>query len=92
MGLNAKEIADFRDFWLAKMPTTPYTRLTWLTTGEMNTLAPLAVSPKPDTMIRVFLDFAGLSSKENISPQILPHYDRNGFTLVEWGGLLTNSR
>ncbi len=88
IGLNSKEISDFKEFWLPKMPTTPYTRLTWLTTEQMNTLAPLAVSPKPDSTIRVFLDFAGLSSKENISPQILPHYNRDGFTLVEWGGLL----
>lgn len=91
MGLNTKEIADFNEFWLAKMPTTPYTRLTWLTTEEMNTLAPLAVSPKPDTMIRVFLDFEGLASKANITPQTLPKYQRAGFTLVEWGGLLKTS-
>ncbi|MFH1712143.1 MAG: hypothetical protein ABH846_02820, partial [Patescibacteria group bacterium] len=49
LGLNSKEIADFKDFWLPKMPATPYTRLTWLLTDEMNTLAPLAVSPKPDS-------------------------------------------
>lgn len=92
MGLNAKEIAGFEDFWLAKMPTTPYTRLTWLTTEQMNTLAPLAVSPKPDTMIRVFLDFQGLDSKVAIVPQVLPKYQRNGFTLVEWGGLLRTGK
>jgi len=92
MGLNAKEIADFKDFWMAKMPTTPFTRLTWLTTEQMNTLAPLAVSPKPDSMIRVFLDFQGLSSKAAIAPQVLPKYQRNGFTLVEWGGLLVSSK
>ncbi|MEI6144098.1 MAG: hypothetical protein WCP91_00685 [Candidatus Berkelbacteria bacterium] len=92
MGLNAKEIADFKDFWMAKMPKTPYTRLTWLTTDQMNTLAPLAVSPKPDSMIRVFLDFQGLTSKESIAPQVLPHYQRNGFALVEWGGLLTTQK
>lgn len=88
MGLNAKEIADFLDFWADKMPTTKYTRLTWLLTEEMNTLAPLAVSPKPDSSIRVFLDYEGLNDKVNIASQTLPHYERNGFTLVEWGGIL----
>ena len=91
-GLNAKEIADFKDFWLPKMPATPFTRLTWLTTEQMNTLAPLSVSPKPDTMIRVFLDFEGLQSRAAIAPQILPKYQRVGFTLVEWGGLLTTRK
>ncbi|MCX6812186.1 MAG: hypothetical protein NTW79_00995 [Candidatus Berkelbacteria bacterium] len=88
MGLNNKEISDFKDFWLPKMPATPYVRLTWLTNNQMNILAPLAVSPKPDSEIRVFLDFEGLSSPINITQQILPKYQRSGFTLVEWGGLL----
>jgi hypothetical protein len=88
MGLNDKEIADFKEFWLPRMPKTSYIRLTWLTTEEMNVLAPLSVSPKPDTLIRVFLDFKGLDSKVAIAPQILPHRERTGFTLVEWGGLL----
>ena len=92
MGLNTKEIADFNQFWLPKMPKTSFVRLTWLTTEEMNTLAPLSVSPKPDTMIRVFLDFEGLDSKVSIAPQVLPHYERMGFTLVEWGGLLKGGK
>jgi hypothetical protein len=92
MGLNTKEIADFNEFWLPKMPATPYVRLSWLTTPEMNTLAPLSVSPKPDSSIRVFLDFEGLNSKIDIAPQILPHYERKGFTLVEWGGLLKGKK
>jgi hypothetical protein len=92
MGLNDKEIADFKEFWLPKMPATPYVRLSWLLTPEMDTLAPLAVSPKPDSSIRVFLDFEGLNSKIDIAPQILPHYERKGFTLVEWGGLLKGQK
>jgi hypothetical protein len=91
MGLNSKEIADFIEFWLPKMPTTPFVRLTWLTTEEMNILAPLQVSPRPDSVIRVFLDFAGLEKETAITPQVLPKYDRKGFTLVEWGGLLVGN-
>jgi len=92
MGLNDKEIADFNEFWLPKMPATPLVRLTWLGTKEMDELAPIAVWPKPDSSIRVFLDFQGLGSKEAITPQILPKYQRKGFTLVEWGGLLRSKK
>ncbi len=88
MGLNKKESSDFLAFWLPKMPSTPYVRLSWLSTRDMNALAPLTVSPKPDTMIRIFLDFKGLESPVAIDPQILSAPARNGFTLVEWGGLL----
>jgi hypothetical protein len=88
IGLNQREIGDFLEFWLPKMPNTPYTRLTWLQNKEMDKLAPLAVSPKPDSSIRVFLDFNGLDSPQTISSQTLVKMPRAGFTLVEWGGLL----
>ena len=87
-GLNSKEIADFVDFWQDHLPKTPYVKLTWLTTEEMNVLAPLEVSPKPDTIIRVFLDAKGLEKPIPFTAQKLTKIERNGFTLVEWGGLL----
>lgn len=88
LGLNQQETTDFLEFWQSKLPTSAYTRLTWLTTAEMNQLAPLAVSPRPDTAIRVFLDFAPLEKPINLAPQNLSAPARAGFTLVEWGGLL----
>lgn len=88
LGLNEKETFDFLDFWLPKMPSNPYIKLTWLNTFEMNQLAPLSVLPKPDTMIRVFLDFKGYDEPAKLEPQKFYAPKRNGFTLVEWGGLL----
>lgn len=88
IGLNQKETADFMEFWMPKMPKTNYVRLTWLQNKEMDALAPLKITPKPDTIIRVFLDFAGLDQKQDMPAQNLKHILRNGFTAVEWGGLL----
>ena len=90
LGANARESQDFLDFWLEKMPTTPYTRLTWFGTEEMDILAPLYVHPKPDTVIRVFLDFAGLEKPIDLPQQELSSIPRLGFDLFEWGGLLRN--
>lgn len=87
LGLNAKEKADFMDFWMAKLPTTPYVRLTWLMTADMNRLAPLTINPKPDSLIRIFLDYEGLQNPIDIKPQNLYSIPRKGFTVVEWGGL-----
>ncbi|MCL5795595.1 MAG: hypothetical protein M1338_04565 [Patescibacteria group bacterium] len=92
LGLNQKESADFMEFWLPKMPSTPFVRLTWLGTDQMNKLAPLSVEPKPDTMIRIFLDFEGFNQPINITPQKLSATARIGFTLVEWGGLLKGEK
>lgn len=88
MGLTAQETSDFLDFWAPKLPTTPYVRLTWLTNNELDQLAPLTITPQPDSVIRVFLDFAGLDTPVQLPTQQLPHYQRTGFTAVEWGGLL----
>ena len=88
LGLNEKESADFLEFWLSKMPTTPYVRLTWFTTQQLNELAPLVIWPRPNTIIRIFLDFQGIENKISLPLQHLSALPRTGFTVVEWGGLL----
>jgi len=76
------------EYRLPKLPQSPYVQLTWLGTADMDQLAPLKVSPKPDTSIRIFLDFVGLERPVSLIPQKLSAPERRGFTLVEWGGLL----
>ena len=87
-GLNEKEITDFMEFWSNNLPKTPYVKVSWFTTEQMNKLAPLRVNPKPDTVIRVFLDARGLYEPVKLTPQKLTKTERIGFTLVEWGGYL----
>jgi hypothetical protein len=91
LGLNDKERSDFETFWFDRLPSTPFVRITWLMTQDMNRLAKLTVTPKPDTLIRVFMEFEGMQEPESLKPQKLTHPDRHGFTLVEWGGLLTKN-
>lgn len=90
LGLRGREVTDFLEFWLPRMPHTPYVRLSWLGTRDMDELAPLTITPKPDTAIRVFLDFAGVEAPHPFAPQTLTSRPRTGFTVVEWGGLLRN--
>ncbi len=86
-GFNTQEIADFVDYWHDKLPAKPYIRLSWLTTEQMNNLAPLQISPRPDTLIRTFLDFSGLDAPIDLAPQTFSAPERRGFTVTEWGGL-----
>lgn len=86
-GLNAKETADFMAYWEPRLPNRPYVRLSWLTTTQMNKLAPLVISPRPATLLRVFLDFEGLDAPINLPAQRFSAPARDGFTVVEWGGL-----
>lgn len=86
-GLNAKESQEFMDFWLPKMTGAPYYRVSFLT-DTWSKAAPLYVNPKPDTNIRIFMDWQKLSAPINIATPKIITPARNGFTLVEWGGLL----
>ena len=87
-GLIEKEYNEFIEFWLPKMSSKNYYFVTFVPQEQFDKLAPLSVEPKPDTIIRVFMDFEGLDNYVNVAPQIIKHTERVGFTVVEWGGAL----
>ncbi len=89
LGLNAKEISDFTDFWLPIVSKSPYALISFVPQAEWSQAAPLSISPAPETVIRVFMDWKPLSAPIKVAPQVLPPTpQRTGFTAVEWGGLL----
>jgi hypothetical protein len=89
LGLNAKEAADFKDFWLPHLTASPYARISFVPQQAWSVAAPLAVSPKADTTVRLFMDWRPLNAPIAIAPQQLgPTPARTGFTVVEWGGTL----
>ena len=85
IGLTAREANEFIIYWLPKMQDNPYNIIT-LHTDDYARSVPLTVSPAPDTQIRVFMTYKSSDTPVDIPEQELPHYERNGFTLVEWGG------
>lgn len=87
-GLNEKEIADFKEFWLPRLNSDPYYFITFVPQADFDRYAPLTVKPRPDTVIRVFFDYRGLSAPINVPEQQLTAPAREGFTVVEWGGRL----
>ncbi len=90
IGLNDKEMGDFKEYWLKQLSAKPYYQISFLTQSEFNRLAPISFSPKsPETLIRVMMTARGLNETKNIQEQHLPPTPkRNGFTAVEWGGTL----
>ena len=72
-------------YWLPKMQDNPYNVIT-LHTDDYARSVPLTVSPAPDAQIRVFMTYYSSNTPVDIQEQELPHYERNGFTHVEWGG------
>lgn len=85
IGLTAREANEFIIYWLPKLQNNEYNIIT-LHTEDYADSVPLTLSIQPDTMIRVFMTYYSSDKPVEIEEQKLPRYERNGFTLVEWGG------
>jgi len=88
LGLSEKETADFLEFWQPKLEVKPFVFVTFVPQSEFDKLAPLTVSPKPDKVIRVFLDYTPLDAPVVVREPNIATPVRTGFTVVEWGGRL----
>lgn len=88
LGLNKKEQTDFIEFWEPKMIGSPYYFVTFLGTDDMNKIAPLTITPKPDTVIRILMDFTPLKQPIHVDGYEIKTPTRDGYTVVEWGGVL----
>lgn len=85
LGLNEKEQTDFISYWLPRLQESPYNYITFQTTAYTDN-AKLLVTPQPDSVIRVYMVYEKLGSKNYyVEPQILTPIERKGFTVVEWG-------
>jgi hypothetical protein len=92
LGLNEKEIKDFKEYWLGELKGYSYYKIRLLSEEFLDENIAVKINPKPDTFIRVIFYFEGTyNSKEKlIEPQIKTPI-RKGFTAVEWGGILETS-
>jgi hypothetical protein len=87
LGLNQREQDQFQSYWLKALPASPYYFVGVVPQSQINDLAPLTISPTPDSLLRVTLYFKALTdnSLQVQAPQ-LPSFTRHGFTATEWGG------
>lgn len=68
------------------MQTFPYYRMSFLMNDILDQSAPITISPKPDSMQRIFMDFTGLNAPIIVPEQHLIPFVRTGFSVIEWGG------
>ncbi len=85
LGLNRREANEFIVFWLPLMQDNKYNLISFQTDSYTES-AKLYITPKPDTLIRVFMAYKPLEEYTEIEEQILSSPERTGFTAVEWGG------
>jgi hypothetical protein len=87
LGLNGKESADFIEYWEPYMQGSKYYFVTFMGNYALDQIAPLNISPKPDTVIRILMDFKPLDKPIPVLDYRIETPERNGFTVVEWGGV-----
>ena len=88
LGLTEREADEFIIYWLPKLEVNKYNYIRFETKEEINSYMPLLVSPNPDSIIRVMMDYKPLDERIDVQEQILNTPERVGFVLVEWGGSL----
>lgn len=87
LGLNDKESEEFIIYWLPILQENKYNYIRFASIDEINKNMPLELSEKPDTIIRVLMQYKPLNNKINVQEQTLSTIERKGFTVVEWGGV-----
>lgn len=85
LGLTRREANEFIVYWLPMMEQNEYNIISFQT-DIYTDAARLEVSPAPDTLIRVFMAWQAIDSFAELPEQELTAPERNGFTIVEWGG------
>ena len=85
LGLTRREANEFIVYWLPLMEQNSYNIISFQTYVYTDA-AKLEIAPAPDTLIRVFMTWMASDTFIELPEQELSAPDRNGFTVVEWGG------
>ena len=90
LGLNEREAEEFIIYWLPQMEHNKYNFIRFADKDEIDKYMPLEITPKPDTVIRILMEFKPLDKKIEVKEQKLTKIERIGYTAVEWGGSVIN--
>lgn len=85
IGLISKEYNEFIVYWLPKMQNNSYNLISFQDEAYTNN-AKLNIMPEPDSILRVFMAYKPLEEAISIEEQTLEPFQRQGFTVIEWGG------
>jgi hypothetical protein len=87
-GLNSKEQADFITFWGPQLMKNEQNFVHFVFNENCDHFAELSITPKPENIYRIYLLFSDAKDLKSAEPRLqeIPKMDRNGFTLLEWGG------
>ncbi len=82
---NKREKEDFLEFWCEKLDAETEYVMYPQETEKVDKMMPLSLSEKPDNYRRLWYAFSPDNGQEIKEYMAMP-IERDGFTLVEWGG------
>ena len=85
LGLTPREYNEFIVYWAPQMEQNAY-NMVYFAGDEYDQNAPLTITPKPDSVLRVFMLCKPTTGETTLPPQTFAPFERKGFTVVEWGG------
>ena len=88
LGLNDKEASQFKEYWLEELPVSRYYEIRLFDNDFLTANMNLIIDPKPDTIIRLNFYFKPIDEKTDLIKPKIETPTREGFTVVEWGGVL----
>ncbi len=86
LGLNEREAEEFIIYWLPQLEENEYNFIRFASMEEIDESMPLEFSVKPDTVIRVLMQFKEVDKDYKVKEQKIETPERKGFVVVEWGG------
>ncbi|MCP4703799.1 MAG: hypothetical protein GY865_04240 [candidate division Zixibacteria bacterium] len=86
LGYVGREVDDFVEYWIPKIGPTPYLAMH---PQDVESQITLTIEPVPDNLLRMLFLFRPLDEPIELEELPLPDaIQRNGFTAIEWGGIL----
>lgn len=90
-GLTSKEQADFITYWGPRLAQNENNFVRFVFNESCDQYAELDINPKPDNIYRIYILWQPVKEKFIDSEQIIPTMNREGFTVLEWGGQQLNA-
>lgn len=92
LGLDQKQTRDFKDYWQKALPYSPYYFVGVMEKVDIDLIEPLTITPNPESIIRVRLYFEALEKAIEVQKPTLFAPQKQGFTVVEWGGMVKTDK
>jgi hypothetical protein len=70
------------------LPDAKYYKVGLLNGSAIDSLEPLNVRPTPDSIYRVRLIFKATNEQISSTTRFFGDFNRNGFSVVDWGGFV----